>query len=65
MYNRSMENLQLAVREALDNAIDNGYDLASMTTEEIAEDLIRYDAALEDKTPEELIPHIQSWWSTV
>jgi len=60
-----MENLAKLVSEALDNALDNGYDLSKMTLEQIADDLLEFDADLEGCTAEQLIPHIQAWWSMV
>lgn len=60
-----MNNLQALIHGALDNALDHGYDLSSITALEIANDLIASDADFEDCTPEELIPYIQAWWSCV
>lgn len=62
--------LHQLVHEALDNALANGHfdkgmSLHGLSNEEIAEDLVMYDADLEGYEPEELVPHIQSWWQKV
>ena len=56
-----MNILENTVHEALDNALDNGYDMLKFTNMQIAIDLIEFDAVLEKHSAEELIPHIESW----
>lgn len=54
-------NLQQTVYESLNNARENGYDLTTWDSEEIAEDLMQYDTGCENSTVEELVPHINKW----
>jgi hypothetical protein len=51
------------VAEDLENARRSGYgrDLAAMTDEEIAADLITYCAECEHASTQELLPHIREW----
>lgn len=42
-----MEELEKEVYEALDNARENGYDLANETLDFITDDLLAYDADLD------------------
>jgi uncharacterized protein YciU (UPF0263 family) len=57
-----MDNLESLVNEALDNAKDNGYDVfLAGSPEAIADDLVMFDAALEDQAPVHLIPHVITW----
>lgn len=49
------------VKEALDNAADNGYDPELWDIDELAEDLNRYCSDLEGIPPSCLIPHIRAW----
>lgn len=62
--------LRQMVYESLDNALANGdfnpgMSLHGKSNEEIAEDLIEYDADLESCTVEELVPLVQAWWQKV
>jgi hypothetical protein len=62
-----MENpdLKMLVFVALDNAKENGYDaLIKSEAAVVADDMIEYDAALADYTPNELIPYIEIWQRT-
>lgn len=53
--------IRKALVEALDNAMDNGYDMLAMSDEEIADDITRFDADLEGIAPEVLVPMIATW----
>lgn len=57
--------LRQHVFEALNNAIENGYDLRQWSAEQIIDDLNRYAADLEAYMPEELRPHIEAWLQEV
>ena len=54
-------HIRNAVYAALNNAVDNGYDMAMLTCEEISEDLRTYDADLEEYLPEDLMQSIEDW----
>ena len=50
------------VHRALDNATDNGYDVLHVGTDLVAaEDIVQYDADLEDRSAEDIEPHVKSW----
>jgi len=44
-----MDELKAKVKQALQNAADNGFDFQNMTPREIAIDMITYGADLEDE----------------
>lgn len=46
---------------ALDQAMDNGYDLRGWDTDTIAVDLADFCPGLEGMSEDELRPHIESW----
>jgi hypothetical protein len=50
-----------SVRESLDSAIDNGYELDEWEASDIADDMHKYDATFEDVDSELLKPHIERW----
>lgn len=52
---------QEVVDVALDNAQSNGYPVAHDPPEDVAWDLVRYDAGFEDELPAELVPYIENW----
>lgn len=56
-------NLKELVFEALSNAKDNGYTFDGMSAEEIAEDMVQYDANLEAVDAEDLVPLIEEFRS--
>lgn len=49
------------VTEGLENAEANGYPQLPLTDYEIAIDIGTYDADLEGREPEELMPYIAEW----
>lgn len=51
--------LRELVKEALENAADNGFTFEGMSDVEVAEDMIEFNAELEDYSVEDLLPHIQ------
>lgn len=55
------QELQTAVREALENAEDNGYDMLAMSDSDIADDIAEFCAPVEGLPRETLIPLIQAW----
>lgn len=56
------EVTQQKVDEALNNALENGYDYRRYDNhEELAIDIGSYDAGLEGAEPEQLIPLIKDW----
>lgn len=59
------QSLESLVHEALDNAKDNGYSvLLGQSPQEIAEDMIEFDATFEEYyIIDDLIPYILSWQS--
>lgn len=52
---------QVAVSEALENALAEGYALDKWTDFAIAYDLVSYNSDYEDVNPDQLIPFIQEW----
>ena len=57
-----MTNIEELVFRALNCATEeNGYNFDDWTDEEIAQDLIAYDADLEGKDPSKLIPCVTKW----
>ena len=68
-----MADLQELVHESLDNAMDNGYfdegmSLHGLSNEEIALDMIEFDAEIGDLfeadriTTADVVEHIKTWW---
>jgi hypothetical protein len=57
------DRLRDMVEEALANAVDNGYgeQMATCTPEEVAADLARYDADLEEWDPDDLLRYVRAW----
>jgi hypothetical protein len=55
------EQIQSRVNESLDNAVENGYEIDKNDVVSVVNDLIEFDADLEDKNPDELIPYVQRW----
>lgn len=49
------------VIEALNNALQNGWDFRFKPALEIAEDMAEYCQPLEMERPENLVPHIEEW----
>ena len=59
-----MTPLRLIVFRELDTAsIENGYPLPSWTAQAIAKDLARHSPALDDRNPDDLVPHVREWCS--
>lgn len=54
-------DIKKLVFEALNNAKENGYEPEKESVEYWANDLIDYDADLENCEPEELTPYIEEW----
>lgn len=53
---------QADIDEALNNAIENGYDEPlELSAEEVALDLIECTQTFEDELPQTLIPFIEDW----
>lgn len=61
-YEVHERELRELVFTALDNALANGYSEADIAQgiEAVAQDMINYDAALEEYTVEEIVPHIEA-----
>lgn len=57
------QELQSTVREALDNAVDNGYDMLAMSDVEVADDIAEFCAPVEGLPRETLLPMIAAWRS--
>lgn len=56
------EDLKRWLEEALDNCLENGYDeVVDWKTEDLVEDLQRYDADFEDLSTKQLLPYVQNW----
>ena len=55
------QELQTTVREALQNALDNGYDLLGLSDTEIADDIAEFCAPVEGLPRETLLPLIAAW----
>ena len=58
------EKLMEKVYQALDHAVENGYDMSLTSWKDsmaIAEDLVEFDAELEEYDPEQLLPHVEHW----
>jgi hypothetical protein len=53
--------LQKHVDEALNNALENGYDFDGWTTLQIAVDLCRCDVECEKYEPEMIADYVNSW----
>lgn len=51
-------DLKTMVFEALKTREENGYSVVHNTPEEIAMDLVSYDADLEDYEPEDVLPFV-------
>lgn len=63
------ERLRDQVHESLTSARANGHFvrggyLWGMSPEEIADDLVQYDADLEGRNPEDLVEHVRNWLKT-
>lgn len=56
-----MKNLKKLVFEALDNALENDYDMVDDNPMEVADDLVLYDVGLEDVEPKLLVEHVRDW----
>ncbi len=54
------ERLEFEVNEALDIALENGYDQSVMTAMEITTDLLDYDCTFADVTKEDLFTAVKS-----
>lgn len=54
-------DVRTSVFEALDNALENGYDPRLQPTEEVAVELTSFDADLEDFEPATLVEHVEAW----
>ena len=55
------EPLKQKIFEALNNAMDSGYEINEWSAELIAQDLSDYDSFFEGYLEPELVPHIVSW----
>lgn len=55
-----MTLLKQLVFGALDRAKENGYEFTDYKM--AAEDLVDYDADLENYHPDELMPHVEAWF---
>lgn len=58
-----MSDLREKVREALDNALDNGYQgFLTLTSDyRVACDLMEFNSELEDESEVEIIPFVKEW----
>jgi hypothetical protein len=54
-------DLRAIVFENLAAAAENGHQFVGMTAEEIADDMNRYCADVEQFAPSDLVPHIVEW----
>jgi len=50
-----------SVYEALENALQNGFDPLESTVGENVQDLLSYDANLERCYAHEVLPHVEAW----
>jgi len=57
------DRLRVIVFHALENAVDNGYEdvVINDPANSVAADLIYWDADLEDKEIEEVVPFVKEW----
>jgi hypothetical protein len=54
--------LRESVHEALDSAVDNGYEfMKTWPAGALAEDLLRYAGHLEHLSIDALLPHVEEW----
>lgn len=51
---------EIVFRE-LSAAVDNGYRVDLWTARYAADNLARYSPALDDRDPDELVPHVREW----
>ena len=56
-----MSKLYALVVEAYQNALDNGYDMNALTSEEVAEDMCSFDAAVEEYSYEEILACVKTY----
>lgn len=52
---------EAAVHDALDRAVENGYDLKTWHEVDIAHDLTAHDCEFESRSVDEVLPHILTW----
>jgi len=55
------DTIRNSVREALDNAVDNGHRMWEWDAVDVAEDLRRYSLVGEYASIAEMMPHIEQW----
>ena len=53
--------IEKGIHQALDNAIENGYDLLEWSDDDISEDLHEYDSDYEEITPGDILPYVKTW----
>lgn len=56
-----MRLLREIVHEALNNALEGGYDQSAQPTDEVCVDLISCCAELDDLEVEDIRDHVQTW----
>jgi hypothetical protein len=56
-----MTDFELAMREALDNALENGYDITTWTVEAMMFDLMMCCADADGAVYDELKPIVERW----
>ena len=58
---RIIDRLKESVFGSLNNAKENGYDFSREDSKKVIADLTMYDADLEDKSPDDILPLVQRW----
>ena len=53
--------MQDLIDELLDNALANGHDWSEAPASEVANDLVRFSADVENERPQDLVPFIENW----
>lgn len=56
-----MRLIKEIVHEALDNALEGGYDRRLLPADEVSVDLLIYCSDLEDLEVEDIIEHVKDW----
>ena len=58
------DTLRARVFQALENAVENGFDMQDMPPEAIAEDLVWLDADIEGENVSDVQEHVSEWLAT-
>ncbi len=53
--------MQELIDELLENALANGHDFSKAPAIEVAEDMVRFSAEVENERPVNLVPYIEFW----